>query len=211
MRLAILPVVALLASTLACELPTRNGDGEGSSADPEAGLAPVNVNLPPVPPLEALEVPRSYPDGSYSVAGLFFERESQRNQAIDLTAIVLDVYQCDSAPVGVDGTAGELAAPTEQPTAAVQTGTAGCLLPHLHAVDNLRSTQKLLVVGDLLEQYGAQLRPGNRYTFSGTYALQTRGFTSTEDGLLIVDHIVGENFEAPGSGDGAATGTDVAP
>ena len=163
--------------------------------DPRASYPPADVQLPPVPNLELVDVPPTYEDGSYSIQGLMLNREDALDQMIRVTGILQEVYECDIGTVRVEGEAGELAVPVEAGDEfAVRPG---CLRPHLYLVDHLRARQRLLVTGYEHEVYEPQIRPGMRYTAIGMYAQQTRGFISTEDGLLVASAIDGEGIVLP--------------
>lgn len=153
--------------------------------DTEHNLPPADVQLPPVPSLELVDVPETYEDGSYSVSGLMLNRENLRNTPVRLTAILHSVYECDvPREEGEDGE--ELAAEDRYEI------RPGCLRPHMYFVDSLRGRQRMLATGYDAATYEPQVNPGQRYVVHGVYRQQTRGFISTEDGLMVVDEIEGE-------------------
>ena len=47
----------------------RIGADGDTGPDPRAGFPTADVQLPPVPNLELVDVPPTYPDGAYSIAG----------------------------------------------------------------------------------------------------------------------------------------------
>lgn len=157
--------------------------------------APV-VELPAVPPLELLDTPPTLPDGSWAVAGLLLNRDELRGQTLTVTAVLESIYRCEGDAEGVEGEAAALAVPREEDTPAVQR-RAGCLLPHFQVVDSLRSPYMMLVAGYDETFYEPQLRPGTRYRIEGQYVQQTRGFTSTEYGLIVATRIEGEGIVHP--------------
>lgn len=167
MRMRLAPFIALSLLLAACDGPPPE------DAERSARLAELRaqVELPAVPPLDQLRMPERMPDGSFSVAGLLANREALLNSEVELTALLRDIYAC----------------PNEEGQ------RAGCLRPHLFISDTLRTPQRLLVVG-YDTRYERQLSEGERYTFVGRYALTYPGHVSTEDGLLIVQEIRGENI-----------------
>ena len=192
------PFLTLLAFALvACDpsaLPWATS-GTIDVDDARASYPPADVQLPPVPNLELIDVPPTYDDGSYSVQGLILNRTEAMDQMIRVTGILQEVYECEVGTIGVEGEAGELAVPVEpEDDFAVRPG---CLRPHLYLVDHLRARQRLLVTGYEHEVYEPQIRPGMRYTAVGMYAQQTRGFISTEDGLLVASAIDGDGIVVP--------------
>jgi len=163
--------------------------------DPRAGLRPAVVHLPPVPNLDIVDVPAVYDDGARSIAGIVRDRDALLGQPMRVTGVLHAVYVCEVGEQGVEGEAAALAAdPDPGATVAVRPG---CLRPHFHLVDNLRSRQRLLVTGYDAALYEPQLVPGNRYTVTGTYQQQTRGFISTEEGLLVATAIAGDGVVVP--------------
>jgi hypothetical protein len=195
MRLACL--IALAFALLACDPSAMpwNVSGTIDVGDPRANYPPADVHLPPVPSLELVDVPPTYDDGSYSVQGLMLMREETMNQTLRVSAILQEVYQCDERALVVEGEAGELAVPNEpEDEFAVRPG---CLRPHFYLVDHLRARQRLLVTGYDHALYEPQVTPGLRYTVVGTYSQQTRGFISTENGLLVAATISGDGIVLP--------------
>jgi hypothetical protein len=165
----------------------------------EAGLAPAQVALPPVPPLTILDIPRTYDDGSYSISGLMLSREALREEALEVTGIVSEIYQCEGSSRSVEGELAELAASPDEPVARF-TNNVGCKMPHLYIVDSLRSSQRLLITGYDPELWEPQLKPGTRYRFDGTYSQRAPGFLSTEYGLLLTENMEGSGVYGLGEG-----------
>jgi hypothetical protein len=177
----------------------------------ESGLPPAQVDLPAVPPLDLLDTPPRHPDGSWSVSGLYLQRDALRDQDLRVTGIVRSIYRCDAEAEQVEGDLAELAgsAPID-PDADPNDGgdgeevvvrpsrwRPGCRLPHMEIVDNLRADYQMLVVGYDADLYEPQMRPGARYVFEGRFARQAAGFMSTENGLLVVRTIEGEGIALP--------------
>lgn len=185
-------VLFVLAVTAACD-PSQLPWGQADAGmDAQAELPPADVQLPPVPNLDLVDVPPTYDDGSYSVSGLMLDRAEMRDQPLRLTAILQSVYRCEEPELGVEGEVAALAAPADdQDPFEVRPG---CLRPHMYFVDNLRGRQRILVTGYDAATYEPQVHPGQRYVIHGVYRQQTRGFISTEDGLIVVDRIEGEGI-----------------
>ncbi|TVQ98752.1 MAG: hypothetical protein EA398_12905 [Deltaproteobacteria bacterium] len=133
------------------------------------------IDLPEVPPLDALELPARMPDGSWSVAGILRNRGSLMDGDVEVSALLQELYVCEGA---------------------TEDSRAGCLHPHFFIADSVRSPQRLLAAGHDI-RYEEQLEVGARYTFVGQYTQRTRGHVSTEDGLIVISEIRGENVEPP--------------
>ena len=73
----------------------------------------------------------------------------------------------------------------------------GCSHPHIYLSDSLRSPRRMLIAGYDEEHYESHLVPGRTYTVHGAYEQRTRGFISTEDGLLVAHRIEGEGLTPP--------------
>ncbi len=187
---------ALVTCVTACDpsaLPWAAQADAGEDA--RANLPPADVQLPPVPNLDLVDVPATYDDGSYSVSGLMLKRAEMRGMPTRVTGILHSIYACEEGERGIEGEVAELADPgTEQDEFEVRPG---CLRPHMLFVDNLRSRQRLLVTGYDASVYEPQMTPGRRYVVHGTYDQQTRGFISTEDGLIVTTLIEGDDIVMP--------------
>lgn len=195
------PIAVLIAAAglVGCDQLSALAPGRVDIAPPvvdDSHLPPAVVELPAVPPLELLDTPPTLPDGSWAVAGLLLNRDELRGQSLTVTAVLESIYRCEGAAEGIEGEAAELAVPREEDTPAVQR-RAGCLLPHFQIVDSLRSPYMMLVAGYDEAFYEPQLRPGTRYRIEGRYVQQTRGFTSTEYGLIVATRIEGEGIVHP--------------
>ena len=157
----------MVAAVASC---TQVADEDALERERLRALA-TQLDLPPVPPMEALSIVSQYPDDSYSVSGLLQRRAELFDQPVVLTAIVRELYACDPE--------------TAEPSAP---GRTGCLRPHLWVTDTLRSQTRMLVVGEPSAEVEA-LQVGARYQFTGHYVRQTAGHLSAEEGLVVVQHI----------------------
>lgn len=209
MRTSILAFLLLLAGLLAsgCDDVNRlmGGDDGAAEAAEDGDAPPANVNLPPVPSLDLLDVPKQYPDGAWSVIGAIQNKDSLFGETLTIQAILIEQYKCD-VPANED-TDGE-AAGTDKPggdsaEAAANPNRPGCLRPHLYLADTESGTRRLLATGYDHRLYDSQLQEGLRYAFTGSYREASAGFSSS-DGLLVVDRIEGNGIvqqknEAPGA------------
>lgn len=186
---------ALLLGAVACDPSSLLGEVTANEPDARADLPPADVQLPPVPNLELVDVPPTYDDGSYSVSGLLLNRVELRGTPVRVTGILHSVYRCEEETLGIEGEAQELAAPADE--AAEFAVRPGCLRPHLFLADSLRARQRLLITGYDAAVYEPQLTPGRRYVVHGHYEQQTRGFISTEDGLVVTALIEGDGIVLP--------------
>lgn len=179
-----LGIAILIAGALgACDAvspPAGTGEPDESARYPET-----DVQLPPVPTLDLAEVPHTYDDGSHSVFGLVLQREELRDTEVRVTGIVQSIYECE---VPVEADAEPLAPGAVRP---------GCNRPHLYIADSLRSSQRMLVTGYDAALYEPQLQVGNRYVVQGVYRNETRGFISSEDGLLVASAFEGDGIVIP--------------
>lgn len=184
---SVLASCALLALAVGCSSDKNDADGDAAASRREA-----NVNLPPVPDLPLLDVPRSYPDGTLSVMGLLIDRDNYLMKPVTVSAMVVEVYACD-VPSDVDmGRTGGRGKP-----AAADEPRPGCLYPHIYIADAENSPRRILVTSYDAAHYEPQLQPMTRYRFSGTYSVQARGFSSSEQGLILVDTIEGSGLTQP--------------
>jgi hypothetical protein len=174
------------------------GGGQSSSDTPEE--APANVNLPAVPPLELLDVPDEYPDGTRSVIGTINMQDELMGEELKVKALVDEMYECD-VPVQPEEGEDAVDAPAADADSAQDPRRPGCLRPHFYIADTERSPRRLLVTGYDYELYNSQLETGLRYTFTGSYREAAAGFSSS-DGLLVVDKIEGNNISQEQPEDG---------
>lgn len=162
--------------------------------EPDVERPEPSVDLPPVPPLELLDLPRQYGDGSWSITGLLLQRETLRQADVRLTGVVQELYVCETPSVAAEEDAGSVAVETDVlPTR--DTVPPGCLRPHLFIADSMQSTRRLLVTGYLALHWEPQLSVGQRVVVVGRYAQEARGFISTEEGLVIADGFEGDGLE----------------
>lgn len=184
MRISALARFAVLGALLVgANVACSNSDNGAAAATAEAPRNE-NVNLPPVPDLPLLDIPRSYPDGTHSVMGVLIDREKLLLSTITISGMVVDVYECENpGDAGEDGL------------------RAGCLYPHFYIADTPDSPKRILVTGYNAAHYEPQLQPMTRYRFTGHYSVQARGFSSSESGLLSVDTIEGSGVVPYGAGD----------
>lgn len=184
---------ALLALVVGCSSDKNDASGDAQQPAREA-----NVNLPPVPDLPLLDVPRQYPDKTLSVMGLLIDRDKLLMQPVTVSALVVDIYACD-IPADVD--VGRTAGKGRDAKAKADEPRPGCLYPHFYIADAENSPRRILVTGYDAAHYEPQLQPMTRYRFSGTYSVQARGFSSSEQGLILVDTIEGSGITQPTHGD----------
>lgn len=167
-----------------------SGDsGQDSNASSDA--PPANVDLPPVPRLDLLDIPAQYPDDSRSVIGAIQAKDELFGDTLTVKAILVELYQCD-VPAAADDDE-NVAADAEQEEEALDPNRAGCLRPHLYLADTENSPRRLLATGYNHRLYDSQLEAGLRYTFTGSYREASAGFSSS-DGLLVVDKIEGNGL-----------------
>lgn len=162
------------------------GCANASESDDNAEIeAPTNENvqLPPVPELPLLDIPRQYDDGSLSVIGLLIERDEHMLDHVTVAGMVVDIYECDTGDKNVKKGDDGL--------------VEGCLYPHFYIADTPDSTKRILVTGYNASHYEPQLQVMTRYRVSGTYSIQASGFSSSETGLIVADVIEGSGVEPP--------------
>lgn len=175
---------ASLISIAAC-LAIIGCSNASESRDDTEMEAPTNenVNLPPVPELPLLDIPREYEDGSLSVIGLMIERDEHMLEQVTVAGMVVKIYECDAEDgakeKGEDGL------------------VEGCLYPHFYIADTPDSPKRILVTGYNAQHYEPQLQVMTRYRIHGTYSIQAHGFSSSETGLINADSIEGSGIEPP--------------
>lgn len=179
---------ASLISFAACLaiIGCSNATDDSADADIEAPTNE-NVNLPAVPALPLLDIPREYEDGSLSVIGLMIERDDHMLETVSVAGMVVEIYECEAADgakeKGEDGL------------------VEGCLYPHFYIADTPDSPKRMLVTGYDAQHYEPQLQVMTRYRIHGTYSIQAHGFSSSETGLIVADAIEGSGIEAPSEDD----------
>ncbi|MFT5992899.1 MAG: hypothetical protein ACI82G_001898 [Bradymonadia bacterium] len=159
--------------------------------EPDVERPAPDVQLPPVPNMEQLDIPPQLADGSYSVTGVWRQREHLQGGPVRVTGTIQSIYVCNAPDEALDEDLAELAAPTDAERR-VDSVRPGCLRPHLHLVDDLRSRRRLLVTGYPAWHFEPQLSAGQTITVTGSYEQQTRGFISTEDGLVVATEFAGD-------------------
>lgn len=142
-----------------------------------------NIDLPPVPPLPLLDIPREYPDGTLSAMGLTLKRDENMAKKVAVSGIVVDKYVCET-PEDTRGRRGA-AAPASP-----------CLYPHFFLADSPTSTRRILITG-YDSSYESQLMENTRYTVRGLYTVQATGFQASEWGIIIPDAIEGSGIQQP--------------
>lgn len=176
-----------------CLVSTACSKSDDAGAAPEAPRNE-NVNLPPVPELPLLDIPRVYPDKTLSVMGLLIDRDANMLKTLTVSGMVVDVYECENADApSKPGNARTKGADTDDAP------QAGCLYPHFYLADMPDSPKRVLVTGYDAAHYEPQLQEMTRYRVTGHYSVQARGFSSSETGLIVADRIEGSGIVAPGA------------
>ncbi len=186
---------SMIGAAAACVMPPDAPHILPAPEVADEGLAPAQVALPPVPPLTILDVPRTYPNGAYSISGLMLAREALRDEPVKVMGIIASIYECQERRERIEALA-TLAEVNGGEPVANGVSDAGCLMPHFYIVDSVRSPQRLLITDYDPSIWEHQLKVGNRYLFEGTYAQRAPGFTSTEDGLLTLESIEGSGIHS---------------
>lgn len=132
------------------------------------------IDLPEVPPLEALQIAAQYPDGSYSIAGVQRLRDELMDEEIEVIGIVREHYRCELE--------------TDSEDEEYSSRRAGCRLEHAYLSDSLRANARLLIVG-LTPEQDSELEEGRRYRVRGMFTRRATGHLSPENGLLDVQEL----------------------
>lgn len=183
--LTLLACVALLSG--ACDALTP--EAPDLRVAPDVERPEPDVQLPPVPSLQMVDVPPLYEDGAFSIAGLFLEQETHMDREVVVRGVVREVYACEVEPPA-DHEEGEV--------------VPGCHQPHIRVGDSPNATRDVLVTGYDAQHWEPQFQPGMELTIMGRYQQQARGFISPEDGLIVTDSFLGEGLTAPEPEDGEA-------
>lgn len=172
-----------LALTLAITATTacKSDDGLTESLLAQRVQRDANVNLPPVPPLPLLDIPREYPDGSLSGMGLTINRDANMGKKVSVSGLVVEKYECEQ-PEAPRGRNAQPASP--------------CLYPHFYLADSPSSSRRILVTG-YDSSYDEQIQVNTRYTVNGLYTVQATGFQASEWGIIIPDSIEGSGIKQP--------------
>ncbi len=152
---------------IGCDRPASNVEVETSKPGPNAP-APT-VDLPPPPTKEDFIIEERHGDGTFRVQGLIEYKDKHLEEEVVVKGVVTSISPvCDPGKAKEEGTK--------------------CPEPHLVIRDDEAGAQKdLLVVGypdDFIKR--AKLKEGEVYDFKGTYQMMGRGFTASENGLLIL-------------------------
>ena len=183
-----------IAALLCAMIPAVGCGGGGDDAGAAGGDGPVHrVNLPPVPPMPLMEIPETHDDGSWSIMGILRNRDQHMGQTVTVSGLLQDVYECELAAAqraeAERNARGRRGAPAEPPAP-----VAGCNYPHMFIADTMNSPRRIMLVDYQAEYYEPQMEPGLRYTVRGRYTTSSRGFTATEDGLIVVSSIRGASL-----------------
>lgn len=178
----------LLVSTAACS----SADENANTGTPEAPRHE-KVQLPPVPALPLLDLPRTYADGSHSVMGVLIERDKLMLKTITVSGMIVDVYECEVPEEPSNARRSNDRSSEDENT----DPRPGCLYPHFYVADTPDSPKRILVTGYDASHYEPQLQPMTRYRVTGHYSVQARGFSSSETGLLVADEIAGSGIVQP--------------
>jgi len=167
-------ICALAASTLlalmGCEHEPSNVKVEVDAPDPEAS-APV-VSLPAPPSASDFVIKESNDDQTLRVQGIIEYKEKHLDKQVVVKGKVIRISpECDPGKAKKEGKK--------------------CPEPHLLIRDDEPEAEKtLLVIGhtpELLKK--AKLEEGQVFDFKGTYSMMGRGFTASEDGLMMLEGI----------------------
>lgn len=187
--------LALAVSLLGCD--AFSPERPNLMVEPDVERPTPSVDLPPVPALELLDLPRQYEDGTWSVTGILLQREALRQTDLRLTGVIQEIYACElPTPEDAEGIEEAADSADAEPEALPTRDTVlpGCLRPHLFIADSMQSTRRLLVTGYLAAHWETQVSAGQRVTVVGRYAQEARGFISTEEGLLLAEAFEGEGI-----------------
>jgi hypothetical protein len=139
---------------------------------PAAQLPPgFRLNLPTAPIVVTKpDTPIQYPDGSYSVYGVWKQKSELMGKEVQVAAYVVELY------------------------APKKPACPPCTPPHLYLADKSRPPEdaRRLLVADFTPEQVDKVREGERYRFSGNLqTMSLRGFGRSE-GLLSF-----KSFQAP--------------
>ncbi len=172
--LRLLTALALSASLVACDNTPPEIPLDEFPADPD--LPPAVVELPTPPPASAFEIREYNDDGTLRIEGLISNRDRFLEEEVAVKGVITEIQgDCD-------------------PRRARQRGET-CPEPHLFIRDDADDDRRLLVVGytnDQRRQF--RLNEGSEFLFGGTYTRMAEGFVSTEDGLLVLSSLDGEEL-----------------
>ena len=169
--LASAALLCCLILSAACDRPASN---VGVEVDEPAADAPKkgNVSLPSAPSAEDFVIKEKNADGTLRVQGLIEYKDKYKEQEVSLSGLIPRLSpMCDPKKAKKEGTK--------------------CMEPHMVIRDDEEGAEKLLLVvgydDDFLKR--AKLEEGTTHRFQGTYQMFGRGFTASEDGLLVLSQI----------------------
>lgn len=167
-----LALVLLLGG--ACDNSTPEAPLDEFPADPD--LPAAVVDLPAPPPATAFEVRERNDDGSLRIEGLISNRDRYLGENVEVQGVITEMQgDCDARRARERGES--------------------CPEPHLFIRDHADDDRMLLVVGYTNDQRRRlRLAQGGEHLFGGRYTRMAEGFVSTEDGLLVLEKIDGDEL-----------------
>lgn len=147
--------IRLVALTLGVLGLASACDKPASSEHPARVPTPGQANLPPTPDLNPAIAPEKYPDGAYSVRGVFAAKAEEREGEITVRGTVATMHVC---PPGE-----KICKPA----------------PHLTLTDTAAGVGKRLLVGGEMDLGARGFAVGQEATVVGKFA------TSSPDGLYF--------------------------
>lgn len=181
--------VALLAAVLVLACTPQEED---SGTDEPSGPVP-EVNLPPVPNID-IERPVIHEDGALTVWGLVDGIQQYLGQTVTVTGYLRHVYVCENREAQDARDLLIMRGELDEADEEVQAILERCNYPHLYLVDHLNAEHELLVTGYAAE-LELRLLVGQRYTASGRFVEETRGFRRAGTGLLYATGFSGGNLD----------------
>ena len=178
--LSLLLVGGLLGALTACDHPSSYVAVEAPKEGEEkpAPAPAVAVALPPAPSAQDFVIKEKNDDGTFRVQGLIEYKDKNLDQEVLVKGRVLSISE-DCDPKKVKN--------TQQ----------SCPEPHLMIMDDERDAEKVLLVVGYTPKFikEAKLEQGEVFDFKGSYKLMGRGFTATEDGLLLLSSVGDKSVE----------------
>ncbi len=169
--LSLLAPIALVAFLAACDQSGPELPEPLFPPDPD--LPEAVVDLPSPPPASAFEIKEFNDDGSLRVEGLIGNRDQYLGEEVEVRAIVAEIigHGCD---------------PTE----------GRCPRNRMFIRDHIDDDLQLRVVGYIDEFIDdLEITEGEEYLITGTYTQQADGFVSTENGLIELLAVDGEEYD----------------
>ena len=163
-------VTSLTLGLFGCEHEPSNVKVEVDAPDPEAS-APV-VSLPDPPSAADFVIQEKNDDETLRVQGIIEYKSKHLDKQVVVKGKILRISaECDPGKAKKEGKK--------------------CPEPHMLIRDDEAEAEKtLLVIGhttELLKK--AKVEEGQVHDFKGTYSMMGRGFTASEDGLVILEGI----------------------